>query len=118
MSYQYKIGELKGEEKDGQFRVVRITARGRKTVVKLDTDNEEYVQPEAWFAACEEWLNLVGGQGWSLVSVHELGEFDVRYVLAKGEVAAGKKAPAKEKTITEQITEQVAGKAVKSVLKI
>lgn len=118
MAYQYKIGELKGEEKDGQFRVVRITARGRKTVVKIDTDNEEYVQPEEWFAACEEWLNLVGGQGWSLVAAQDLGDSHVRYVLVKGEGASAKKAPAKEKTITEQLTEQVAGKAVKSVLKI
>jgi hypothetical protein len=97
---------------------VRITARGRKTVVKIDTDNEEYVQPEVWFAACEEWLNLVGGQGWSLVAAQDLGETHVRYVLVKGEEASAKKAPAKEKTITEQLTEQVAGKAVKSVLKI
>lgn len=118
MGYQYKIGELKGEEKDGQFRVVRVTARGRKTVGKIDTDNEEYAQPEVWFAACEEWLNLVGRQGWLLVASEELGEFHVRYVLSKGEAAAEKKPQGKEKSITEQITEQVTGKAVKSVLKI
>ena len=118
MTYEYKIGELTGEVRDGAFRVARITPRGRKTTAKVDVDNEEYAQPEVWLAACEAWLNLVGKQGWQLVTSEVLGEFHVRYTLVKGEQGEAGKAPAKDKTVTQQLTEQVAGHAVKSVLKI
>lgn len=119
MAYQYKIGEIRGEESDGVFRAVRVTARGRKTVAKADTDNEEYSQPEAFLLACEEWLDLVGKQGWQLADVHHLGDMHVRYTLQKSEAAPeGAAKEKKDKTITQELTEQVAGKAVKSVLKI
>ena len=117
MSLEYKIAEIVGEERDKVFHVVRVTARGRKTMAKVDTDVAEYSQPEAWLASCEEWLNLVGKQGWKLVSAHHVGEYRVRYTLKRGEGGAQTAKP-KEKSITQQITDQVAGKAVKSVLKI
>lgn len=126
MSYEFKIGQLKGEVRDGVFRVVRITARGRKTIAKADVDVEEYAQPEAWFEACESWLNLLGRQGWSLAAAETIGELEVRYVMQRetgagaGRTKAGKgeKAAKKQRSLTEELTEQVAGKAVKSVLKI
>ena len=117
MASEYKIGELKGETRDGSFRVVRMTARGRKTVVKTDADAEEFSLPEAWLAACEEWLNLVGRQGWMLCSAETLAEPHVRYVLRR-EAGGGSGKGAKQKSLTDELTEQVAGKAVRSVLKI
>lgn len=116
MASEYKIGELKGETREGTFRVVRVTARGRKTVVKTDAEAEEFSLPEAWLAACEEWLNLVGRQGWVLSSAETLAEHHVRYVLRRDVGGSGKGA--KQKSLTDELTEQVAGKAMKSVLKI
>ena len=117
MSYEYKIGELKGDVRDDTFRVVRITARGRKTTLKADAEADEYSQPEVWMGACEEWLNLVGKQGWSLVSSENLDEYHVRYVLKRQTGGSGKGTAEKEGSITDDITKQVAGKAMKSVLK-
>lgn len=117
LAIEYKVGELQGEVRDGTYRVVRVTARGRKTIVKADAETDEFSLPEAWLAACEEWLNLVGRQGWSLCSTETLDEQRVRYVLQR---AGGgtKEGAKKEKSLTQELTDQVAGKAMKSVLKI
>jgi hypothetical protein len=114
--YEYKIGELRGEERDGSFHVARVTARGRKTIVKIDADTEEYSQPEVWFGACEQWLDLVGRQGWRLVHADSIGECHVRYTLVRSQ-GSGDAQP-QEKTLTQQLTEQVTGKAVRSVFKV